>query len=127
MKQSKRENIRSLLEIKREKDEDTTHLIQRAPQIPSWNHQNLILILTHLCLRHLMLVQAMTDVREERSLPEKISTGVESGRTNGVIKSGVGVARDLSAKQEGLYAQNQSIILKCLFFFFFFFFFLWHL
>lgn len=102
MKQSAKESTRNHPEIKGEREEDTIHPIQRAPRILSWNRRTLIVILTRICLHHLMLVlQVMIGIKEGRNLREEINTNVGNEGTSGVIKSGGGEIRELSGDQEG--------------------------
>lgn len=101
MKHDGRESKRSHLEIKEKGEEDTIHLSQIVPQILSWNRLNLIVILTHICHRHLTLVlQVMTGVRRERDLKETNIDG-EKEVINAVREGERSVIKDPSAKQKG--------------------------
>jgi len=102
MKHDGRESTRNHLEIKGQGEEDTIHLSQIVPQILSWNHLNLIVILTCICHHHLTLVlQVMTGVRRERDLLKETNIEGEKEVINAAREGERSVIKDPSVEQEG--------------------------
>jgi hypothetical protein len=102
MKHDGRESTRNHLEIKGKGEEDTIHLSQIVPQILSWNHLNLIVILTCICHHHLTLVlQVMTGVRRERDLLKETNIEGEKEVIHAAREGERSVIKDPSVEQEG--------------------------